>query len=93
MIEKVIWDDAGSFGTEDEVWLRQEDIIDNYRRAQFQIVSVGHVIHEDDDSLILAQSHDSEYNQYSDPLRIPKRMIVRRIEMEDTKFKKDQANG
>ena len=87
-IEKIIWDDAGAFGEDDDTWVLLDVIISNYRTANFIMVSVGYVIYEDDDSLIVAQSHDSQYGQYSQPLRIPKGMIQKRIVLVET-----QTNG
>jgi hypothetical protein len=83
MLEKVIWDDAGEFGGEDVSWVSKEGVLQMYANAQFLIVSVGFVVHENDDSLIMALSYDDEMNQYSKPFRIPKRMIMKRIILEE----------
>ena len=87
-IEKIIWDDAGAFGAIDESWVELEQIIENYKNGQFLMTSVGHIIYEDNDSLIMAQSHDSQYGQYSNPFRIPQKAIIKRIILsDDTKLK------
>jgi hypothetical protein len=82
-IEKVVWDDAGAFGGVDDSWVEYDQIIENYHNGQFLVASVGHIIYEDDDSLIMAQSHDEKYGQYSNPFRIPKVSIVKRIVLDE----------
>ena len=78
---KIIWDDAGGFGGADETWTKLENIVDSYRNANFIMISVGYLIYEDEDSLIIAQSFDAEYGQYANPLRIPKGMVQKKIPM------------
>lgn len=75
-IVKIIWDDAGGFGC-DEVWQTKDLILDSYRAASFTIVSVGHIIFEDDDSIVIAQSYDEEFKQFANCLRIPKGMVLK----------------
>lgn len=86
MMEKIIWDDAGAFdtGDEEEVWFKPDEIIDMYAHASFIASSVGFVIYEDDDSIILCQSSEKHFGQYARPFRIPKKMIVERITLGET---------
>jgi len=85
LIYKIIWDDAGAFGEPEATWTEMEDIIDSYRRANFIMISVGFLIYEDEDSLIIAQNFDGEYGQYSQPLRIPQGMVQKKILMKSMK--------
>ena len=85
--QKIIWDDAGSFGSGDiadmnEVWYPASEIIAQYHNALFINISFGIVLHEDENSVIIAQSHDTGYKQFANPLRIPKGMILDRIDVD-----------
>lgn len=83
-IQKIIWDDAGSFGhDQEEVWFTKEEIVNMYRLAEFHVVSVGMVVHEDEDSVIMAQSSEDYYDQFGGPFRIPKQMILKRINLDE----------
>lgn len=80
-IVKVLWDDCGSFwdgSNEDNTWLDLDTIIDCYKRADFIQESVGYLIYEDDESILLAQSIDSEegmQDKFANILRIIRRNI------------------
>ena len=77
MLQKIIWDDAGSFDIEGSpTWKTLEDVVDAYNNGNFVAVTVGIVVHEDDNSIILCQSSEEFYGQYSQPFRIPKKMVL-----------------
>lgn len=80
-LEKIFWDDAGGFLVNNETWSSKEAIVKAYHNAGFSVTSVGHLLHEDKDSVLIAQSHDEHYDQYANPLRIPKKMIKGRLEL------------
>lgn len=81
-LEKIIWDDAGSFENE-ATWYTRNEVLDLYRKAQFENVSVGYVVFENEDSVIIAQSstESTRRREYANLLRIPKKMILQRIKV------------
>jgi hypothetical protein len=83
-IIKITWDDAGAFGDPEATWTTKEEIVDNYKNGQFMCVSTGILIYEDGDSVILAQSIEEEFGQYSTPFRIPKIAIIKRVKLTES---------
>lgn len=85
-LERILWDDAGSFTSEDKetAWQSVEDIVEDYTNANFTISSVGYVVHEDNDSVILASNFSNQYTLFSQCLRIPKGMIKARAVIKPT---------
>ena len=74
---KITWDDAGAFdSSEDETWLTVDEIIENYNLANFEVVSIGHLVFDDEKSIIIGTNFEPHYGQYSRPMRIPKKMII-----------------
>ena len=72
---KITWDDAGAFGG-DNTWMTKEKIKEDYEIASFLCVSIGFLVFEDKDSIVIAQNYEEEYGQYSQPMRIPKAMVI-----------------
>jgi len=85
--EKIIWDDAGSFGYEGETWHLISEIEDTYAKSCFINNSYGVVVWENETDLILVQSITDEekgdQSKYANPIRIPKTLIVDRIKFDD----------
>lgn len=82
MIQKIVFDDAGEFGDPEDTWLTKKEIIESYGNANFEASVVGYVVHEDDDSVILALGLEAQYKQYTTPFRVPKKMIIKRIDLD-----------
>lgn len=81
ILEKILWDDAGNFVINDDTWSSKKAIVKSYHDANFSVSSVGHLLFEDKDSVVIAQSHDIHYDQFANALRIPKKMIKERIKL------------
>lgn len=77
-LERIVWDDAGEFGDENETWINIEQLIKNYHAAEFVVESVGYVVYEDSDSVIISQNFEPHYLQVSNHFRIPKKMLIHR---------------
>lgn len=83
MIQKILFDDAGAFIREEEPWYSVEEIKEMYAKADFICGVVGYVLFEDQDSVVLAQAQDKDFDHYGEPFRVPKQMIVKRITLEE----------
>ena len=90
-LEKIIWDDAGSFRDPDRrAWHTLEEIITAYSNASFVCSSVGYVVYEDKNSIILCMTYEDEWGQFTSPFRIPKKMVIERVKIPQTNKGKKQ---
>ena len=87
IMEKIIWDDAGSFGKDEQTWHTLEESKEAYGNVSFICSSYGIVLWEDNDAIIIAQSiahnNKSHQDEYSNFLRIPKVLLIKRIEIKE----------
>lgn len=86
--EKIIWDDAGSFGMDrNTAWHTMEEVKEAFGNSQFLVTSYGEVLFETSKEIVMAMSvaHNDQYHadEYSSLFRIPKDMIINRIKLED----------
>ena len=86
--EKIIWDDAGSFGMDrDTSWHTLDEVKEAFGNSQFLVTTYGEVLFETKKDVIMAMSvaHNEQYHadEYSGLFRIPKDMIINRIKIKD----------
>ena len=84
MIVKILWDDAGTFADspcEESPWRTKEQIIELYELAHFTVISIGHIVLEDDENIVIAMSASHGDELFAKPVRIPKKLILQRIEL------------
>lgn len=77
MMERIEWIDSGlSFAS---TWMAESLIEERAREWDGLCVSVGHVVYEDDERVILGTTHDPEGNNWAACFGIQKRCIVKRV--------------
>jgi len=80
-IERIVWVDSGlSFAS---TWLDTKDIIERAKDWNGRIVSVGQVIYEDDERLVLGINYDPENDNWAACFLIGKVAILNRVRLED----------
>jgi len=86
--EVVYWDDAFVFETGKTPWGSSQEFIDVFKDSNCEriVLTVGHVIYDSKNDIIICQSRDKGRDNFMHAQRIPKAMIKKRIVIEVPPF-------
>ena len=71
---EVIWDDAYHLT---DSWLTFEEIAEAYKQERFRVTSIGWLLYEDKEYIIIGSKQSKDKRSYGFVMMIPKGMIIK----------------
>ena len=81
MMTKIIWSNVIPTFIGEGEWRHVDDIVDSYSNSDHEIQSIGIVIYENDQCVILAQNYEKGFDRYSNTVNIRKSTILKKVEL------------
>lgn len=75
-LERIVWVDSGlSFAS---TWLDHSTILERAKEWTGRIISVGRIVYEDEERIVLGVSYDAEHDNWASVFLIAKQSILAR---------------